>query len=254
MRLLIALHTLCLGIVLMCSKASFAQNAAIPASSTVTSPGNDSDYVYIRQRISADYQNTAGKLAKILKAPVEKEIFIKSGDTLSQVISKEYKVGVSNAPAAYQLFAKSILTINKIPQDGILQSNTNIRIPNLPPLAATNPNPHNQNNEIPKLSVEADILAKQPNLSQQGTRTPNVIFDEGRKGAQEVVMIQRVPRAYAAQLVHQNPDETQVVNDHIPIDFAQASGPATAQSPSAIFLSSEDTTTLRRKLARAASK
>ncbi|CAJ8624773.1 Uncharacterised protein [Burkholderia pseudomallei] len=255
MRIPATLQILFLGIVLVSSKLAFAQNAVTPAPSVAPLPGNGSDYVYIRQRISANYQNAAEKLARILVAPVEKEIYVKPGDTLSSIVSKQYKVGVSNAPAAFQLLANSIMALNRMSAGGTLQSNTNLKIPNLPPLAATNPNPNNQNNDIPKLSIQSDILLKQPNLSQPGAPTPpNVIFDEGRKGAQEVVMIQRVTRAYAQQLVYQSPGQTQVMSDLIPINFAQASVPATAQNMPAPFLSGDDATMLRNKLASAAKK
>lgn len=229
------------------------QGQPLPASTT-----DDVGYVYIRQRVSADYNGSPDKLARALVYPVEKQILIKSGDTLSGIISNEYQVGPSNAPTAYQLFKKSILDLNRISPESTLQANTILKIPNLPPMALARPNPGNKLNRIPKLGIQSNMLSGRTNVdSLSSVPSSSIVFDEGRKGAQEVVMVQRVTRAYALQLMQNNPGQAQVINDLINIEFARAGeevGANASQQITNSFISSVDESVLREKLKGVARK
>lgn len=216
---------------------------------------NDSEYVYVRQRVSTDYQNTQQDLAVALSMPIEKNVAIRSGDTMSGIVSRQYGVGRSNAPEAFLMLTSKISELNELSNNSSLTAGDTLSIPDIPPIALSRPNPNNTANSIAKLgfSIDAFKTVSKNNQSKSAT-SYSQIFDKGRKGASETVVIYKVKRRDAIALQKTYPGAVEAVNDIIRVTLAQPAEPKNLNSEASSVLSEADASTLRRKLSRTAQK
>lgn len=213
-----------------------------------TYKNDDDELIFVKQRISSDYEESPEQLTEALSSPLENVAYTKPGDTLSEIISRNYSVGQSNAPNAYSQFEKYIIQRNSLASDGHLSAGMKLVIPDLPPLAKKNPNPLNANNNIAKLSVGSKVarkftndpfLLEAPNPQQKRTR----IYDAGRLGATEVVQLRLLSRKEVRQKVASNEFNLSVVNEKMKIRLANADIQTSNR-----FLSNEDELFLKQKL------
>jgi hypothetical protein len=120
--------------------------------------------VIIRQDFSLNYQSDVSGLAAQIETGRERTVAVKPGDTLSKIISREFGVGISNAPDAYEMLKRQIVETNALPGPNDLKAHEPIQIPDALRKALENPNPNKWLNRIPKVVIDSRISSN-ANLS-----------------------------------------------------------------------------------------
>ena len=185
----------------------------------------------IRQRVRADYISNPRNVEEVLEAPLTRTVNVASHDTLSGLISRIYRVGETNAPEAYKLLASFIVKTNGLPNSDSLRKGMTLVVPDLPPLAKTEPNPSNPFNAVPKMSVtprvaEFSMTEKSARLVRQRSESAEknvpVVSGDLRVGAQEVIQLRLRTLEEAKELTAMAPSLYEV--DRAPLELALEQG------------------------------
>jgi hypothetical protein len=201
--------------------------AATPVSAEP--PVQQTTGVIIRQRVPLDYNRDLAGLATQLDTAGERTVSVKSGDTLSHIISREYGVGTSNAREAFGMFERKIVEKNGLADAGKLTASTRIRIPDAFRNALKEPNPANPFNKIPKVAVDPRISADSDLSLDERLQRPSdspEVDSSFRAGAAEAVRYRLVSEEEAQRIALLDPTVT-VESIPFEITFAQADGAGT---------------------------
>ncbi|MDB5977667.1 MAG: hypothetical protein JWR07_4427 [Nevskia sp.] len=231
------------------------------------SPGK----VFVRVRVNANYVANPEIAAATVRLPLEADYIVHPGDTVSRIVSDKYQIGVSNAPEAYRAFENQIITRNNLSGPNDVASGSTIKVPDLPPLARTSPNPDNIANRLPKLSTYAYLLngldkSSTPRIENVFAGSTNStarsssqkarlihLEDSGRVGAQEVFEIRQTTIEVAKALVQQGSKDVEILNQPITIRMADGTPGANVEVPSVPEqpLTANEQNLVRQKLAAA---
>ncbi|KRB79687.1 hypothetical protein ASE00_18390 [Sphingomonas sp. Root710] len=203
----------------------------------------DLDSVVIRQRVNAAYEKAPETFKKDLAAAGERTIVVQPGDSPSSIISRQFAVGVSNAPQAYALLERALLTRNEIATKG-LPVGSEIRIPDLPRLALSKPNPLKAWNGIPKIAMRLGGGAAMDGGTPV-TASPLDVSDVGRPAAQAVSIYRTTSVEDAQQAMAASPDTVSLEMAILQIDFSDGASAGQAQEFS---LSPSDEKLVRSKI------
>jgi hypothetical protein len=190
--------------------------------------------VYIRHVVRTDYGASGNTLRQLRTAP-RQTIVVQPNDSLSSIISRRFGVGPSNAPRAYASIEQTIRNDNQLKATEPLRANARIRVPDLPRIGFTSPNPTNPYDTLPKISIRCPLPATADPLcaalksspliaaetpSPPGSTTSEFLFDELRKGSQTVVQIRAVPASEALRLEREAPNDYQIESAPLKIVLA----------------------------------
>jgi hypothetical protein len=182
--------------------------------------------VIIRQKINTAYDRDLAGLQTQFETGGERTVVVKSGETLSEIISREYAVGRSNARAAYEMIEREIVDRNALPGANSVTARTPIRIPDALKNALAAPNAHNWLNRIPKVAIDSRLSAQSnasfDELVQKPAERPSV-DSIARAGATEAVRFTLMSEEDAQKTVELDPSAT-VESSPVDITFAQGPG------------------------------
>lgn len=173
------------------------------------------DLVLVRRTIDARYDldrqvaippidisRPALPLETALGSEVSRSVQVQSGDSVEGIVLREYGFGKSNSVDAYASIERKIVRLNKLRSPHQIRAGEPLHIPALPPLAATQPNPANPYNALPKISTYAPLSAATSGLldvSSLSFLKPPTITSLNRRGAPTVAEYMWVPRAQVAR-------------------------------------------------------
>jgi hypothetical protein len=182
--------------------------------------------VLIRQKVNTAYSHDLAGLTTQLKTSGDRTVAVKPGETLSQIISREYAVGRSNARRAYEMIEREIVDRNALSGPNNVTAYTPIRVPNALKKALEAPNPRNWLNQIPKVAIDSRLSAH-PNMSldqlvQEPAERPKVDSTD-RAGAAEALRFTLLTKEEAERVLALDHSAT-VESTPMDITFAQASG------------------------------
>jgi hypothetical protein len=158
--------------------------------------------VIIREEISLEYEQNAGALPGQLEDFGDRLVVVRSGESLSDVIGREYGVYGSNAPDAYKAFEEAILDRNDVANANRVTANTTLAIPDAPKNALSKPSATNPLNRFPKIAIDPRIWeGPDQTASDLGKPTaPLSVSAAGRKGASKAVIYRLVTPQEAERL------------------------------------------------------
>lgn len=110
----------------------------------------------VQVQLDTDYAaEDLNKIRQIIDFLPPREVSIKKGQTLSNLVKEQFRFGPSDFPELYKIIESEILSLNKLPSPENLQVGP-LLIPGLPPYARRTPNIHNIFNKLPAL-MELDV-------------------------------------------------------------------------------------------------
>jgi len=235
---------------------------ALITSSTFADNSPPDSRILVRIRVNANYIEHPEVLEQVIaSSPLSVNYIVAPGDTLSGVISKKFKIGVSNSEAAYRAFEQSIKESNNLTDSDTLAAGRRLTIPDLPPLAKTNPNRSKTANSIPRISTYSSFI-KSIHKDGWTSEPPNELHESldsdfiattgnDRIGAQEVFIIRAVEPEQAKTLITNFPNNAEVLNAPVQIQSADASFDSNSPSPLLIEnpLKPDEQTIVRQKMA-----
>ncbi|SIO46086.1 hypothetical protein [Paraburkholderia phenazinium] len=158
--------------------------------------------VLVLQTVQTDYANPAVSQDSVAKA-VPVQTTVRPNEGLSNIISRLYSVGRSNAPEAYAQIASAIRNWNNLSDKAELTNGQTLIVPDLPKIARSEPNPQNSLNAIPKLSL--DLRSPNQVSGLLNLDTDRVLNESQRLGAKAVVMVRRMSSAQAKATLSVDP-------------------------------------------------
>lgn len=205
--------------------------------------------VVLRRRVSADYRENPQTLAFTAETAPHASVQIRTGDTVSGLISRYYSLGPRNGRQAYAAMLDHVEQLNGIGPETVLKPGSTVALPVVPPISVPHPNVANHLNMVPKLSLDPELLGKEGEIigySEAPRLGSKRISEAGRRKAQEVVQLDRVTAAKGSELIASD-RSYDVVSAPAVLKLADAAGPAASES-----LPQAELDLIRTKLAPAA--
>jgi orotidine-5'-phosphate decarboxylase len=204
-------------------------------------PAVPNDTVLVLQTVQTDYSDPAVVRDSVAKA-IPAQTTVKPREGLSNVISRLYSVGQSNAPEAYAKITSTIQNWNNLSDKAELMTGQVLIVPDLPKIARSEPNHQNPLNAIPKLSLDlrtSNLASGLPSLD-----TKQVLDESQRLGAKAVVMVHEMSSTQAKATL--SADSTAIVAEApLHLRFLQGAAGGTP-----VILSAADTRLIRAAAAR----
>jgi hypothetical protein len=180
-------------------RLAFLASVTVAASAAAQS---EPELVTVLQRLPANYRDAVALLSTLDRAsPAQTTVAPKEG--MSNVISRLYSVGLSNAPAAYAQIRDSIQTLNSLADRDALKAGQTLLVPDIPRMALANPNLANPYNAVSKLSF--DVRRFRQSEGPINTKAQK-IEDKLRVGAQAVLQVRRLKPEDAKAALARDPD------------------------------------------------
>ena len=183
--------------------------------------------VILRQRVPLDYEKHLEDLAPALAAAGEVPVAVEKGDTVSAIIADNFGVGISNAPQAYEVFERHILSQNSLAEPTGLKALTKILVPRMPRIGLRKPNPDNPFNNFPKFALDSGIGSA--DSDRAGTLA---VEADQRPGSQSAIIYREEDQANAALALQADADLS-VESARIEISFEGSGGNASEEAISA---------------------